>query len=168
MTVIQSTISKIFKKLQPEESRQPQESSDSQRAVAKILELTGCTDLRIDEQRRVYAVKSGKAHWLMFKPDKSRFSVYGTLVMFKTGGRDMSWKNLTPDLCDRLVLESLCGTFFGEFPRGVALIPKAESAAELNMKLDMLDSIYVSHKELGDLFAAPSWLTANFKGEEKR
>lgn len=165
--MIQSIISKIFKKLQPEKSRQPQESSDGQKAVAKILELTGCTDLRIDEQRRVYAVKNGKAHWLMFKPNKDNFSIYGTLVMFKTSGRDMSWKDLTPELCDRLVLESLCGTFFGEFPMGVALIPKVESAAELNMKLDMLDSIYVSHKELGDSFVAPNWLKANFKGQER-
>lgn len=161
---MQSIVSKIFKMLQPEESRQPQDfSSDGQKAIAKLLELTGCTDLRIDEQRRVYAVKNGKAHWLMFKPDKSS-SIYGTLVMFKTGGRDMSWKDLTPELCDRLVLESLCGTFFGEFPRGVACIPKAESVAELNMKLDMLDSIYMSHKELGDSFVAPKWLKSNFKG----
>ena len=159
-----SIFDKLFKMLQPEKSRQPQESSDGQKAVAKLLELTGCTDLRIDEQRRVYAVKNGEAHWLMFKPDKSRFSIYGTLVMFKTGGRDTSWKDLTPELCDRLVLESLCGTFFGEFPGGVACIPKTESVAELNMKLDMLDSIYVSHKELGDSFVAPKWLKSNFKG----
>lgn len=162
-----SILSRVFKKLQPENSRQPQESTDGQKAVAKLLELTGCADLRIDEQRRVYAVKDGKAHWIMFKPDKSRYSIYGTVVMFKTAGRDMSWKDLTPDLCDRLVLESLCGTFFGEFPMGVALIPKAESAAELNLKLDMLDSIYVSHKELGDSFMAPNWLIANFKGEKR-
>ena len=158
-----SIFSKFFKKLQPEKSRQPQESSDGQKTVAKLLELTGCTDLRIDEQRRVYAVKNGKAHLLMFKLDKYS-SIYGTLVMFKTGGRDMSWKDLTPELCDRLVLESLCGTFFGDFPRGVVCIPKAESVAELNMKLDMLGSIYVSHKELGDSFVAPKWLKANFKG----
>ena len=158
-----SIFSKFFKKLQPEKSRQPQESSDGQKTVAKLLELTGCTDLRIDEWRKVYAVKNGKAHWLMFKPDKYS-SIYGTLVMFKTGGRDMSWKDLTPELCDRLVLESLCGTFFGDFPRGVACIPKAESVAELNIKLDMLDSIYVSHKELGDSFVAPKWLKENFKG----
>ena len=158
-----SIFSKFFKKLQPEKSRQPQESGDGQKTVAKLLELTGCTDLRIDEQRRVYVVKNGKAHWLMFKPDKYS-SIYGTLVMFKTGGRDMSWKDLTPELCDRLVLESLCGTFFGDFPEGVACIPKAESVAELNIKLDMLDSIYVSHKELGDSFVAPKWLKANFKG----
>ena len=162
---MRSMMSKIFKKLQLEESRQPQESSDGQKAIAKLLELTGCTDLRIDEQRRVYAVKNGKACWLMFKPDKSRISIYGTVVMFETGGRDMSWEDLTPELCDRLVLESLCGTFFGEFPRGVALIPMAESVAELILKLDMLDSIYVSHKELGDSSAAPNWLKANFKGE---
>lgn len=158
-----SIFDKLFKMLQPEKSRQPQESSDGQKTVAKLLELTGCTDLRIDEQRRVYAVKNGKAHWLMFKPDKSS-SIYGTLVMFKTGGRDMSWKDLTPELCDRLVLESLCGTFFRDFPGGVACIPKAESVAELNIKLDMLDSIYVSHKELGDSFVAPKWLKENFKG----
>lgn len=162
---MKSIFDRFFKKLQPENSRQPQESSDGQKAIAKLLELTGFTDLRIDEQRRVYAVKNGKAHWIMFKPDKSRFSIYGTVVMFKTSGRDVSWKDLTPDLCDRLVLESLCGTFFGEFPRGVALIPEAKSVAELNLKLDMLDSIYVSHKELGDSFVAPNWLKANFKGE---
>lgn len=165
-----SIFESLFKKeLQPENSRQPQDSSsDGQKAIAKMLELVGCTDLRIDEQRQVYFVKNGKAHWVMLKPDKDRISIYGTRVMFKTGGRDMSWKDLTPELCDRLVLESLCGTFFGEFPRGVALIPMAESIPELMLKLDMADSIFVSHKELGSTFVAPNWLKLDFKGEEKR
>lgn len=144
---ILSIFSKFFKKLQPEKSRQPQESSDGQKAVAKLLELAGCTDLRIDEWRKVYAVKNGKAHWLMHKPDKHS-SIYGTTVMFETGGRDMSWKDLTPELCDRLVLESLCGTFFGKFLERVALVPMAESIPELMLKLDLVDSIFISYKEL--------------------
>lgn len=165
-----SIFEKFFKKreLQPEELGQPQESSDGQKAVAKLLELTGCTDLRIDEQRQVYFVKNGKAHWVMLKPDKDRISIYGTRVMFKTGGRDMSWEELTPELCDRLVLESLCGTFFGVFPSGAALIPMAESISELMLKLDLAESIFVSHKELSSTFVAPNWLKANFKSEEKR
>ena len=160
-----SIFESLFKrKLQPENSRQPQDSSsDGQKAIAKLLELTGCTDLRIDEQRQVYFVKNGKAHWVMLKPDKDRITIYGTKVMFKTGGRDMSWKELDPELCDRLVLESLCGTFFGEFPRGVALIPMAESIPELMLKLDMADSIFVSHKELGSTFVAPNWLKLDYK-----
>ena len=163
---MKSIFDRFFKKLQPENSRQPQDSSsDGQKAIAKLLELTGCTDLRIDEQRQVYFVKNGKAHWVMLKPDKDRITIYGTKVMFKTSGRDLSWKDLSPELCDRLVLESLCGTFFGEFPRGVvALIPMADSIAELMLKLDMVDSIFVSHKELGSTFVAPNWLKANFKG----
>lgn len=162
---MQSIVSKIFKMLQPEESRQPQDfSSDGQKAIAKLLEFTGCTDLRIDERRRVYAVKNGKAHWVMFKMDKSSFTIYGTAVMFKTSGRDMSWKDLTPELCDRLVLESLCGTFFGEFPRGVALIPMAESIPELMLKLDLAESIFISYKELGSAFAAaPNWVKLDYK-----
>lgn len=157
---MRSIFERLFKKRQPENSRQPQKSSDGQEAIAKILKMTGCNDLRIDDQRRLYVVKDGKSHWVMFKPDKESFEIFCSEVLFKTNGKNLSWKDLSSELCDRLVLESLCGTFFGHFARKrVVFLPEAKSIAEFILKLDLLESIYVSYTELSDMSFVPNWFT---------
>lgn len=156
---VRSIFERLFKtkKLKPENSRQPQDSSDGQKVIARLLELTSCEDLRIDERRQIYFVKDGKPYWAMLKSDMSPISICETKVWFKTDGIDMSYTNLSPELCDRLVLESLCGTFFGEFSGRVALIPITMSILELAIKLDLIDSIFVPYNELASMVVVPNW-----------
>ena len=151
------SLNRLFKK-QPENFGRPQKPGDGQEAIAKILEMSGCSDLRIDEHHRLYTVKDGKRYWVMFKPNKENCEIFGTEVLFETNGKNLSWKDLSPELCDRLVLESLCGTFFGYFTRKrIVFLPEAKSIAEFILKLDLLESIYISYSTLSDMSFVPNW-----------
>lgn len=161
-----SDIVSIFRrKRQPEDSRQPQifqEAEDARAAVAKILEMSDCHDLRISSCRRVYAMQRGssKKEFLFYKHSSGSFETFETLVMFKTGGEDMSWKDLHPRDLVRLVSESLPCCFFSvpDKQDEIAVIPAASSAAELNLKLDMLESIFITYPDLVHSEGCPNWI----------
>ena len=161
-----SNIVSIFRrKRQPEDSEQPQifqEAEDARAAVAKILEMSDCHDLRISSCRRVYAMRRGSSEkeFLFYKPSAEKLEIFETMVMFKTGGNDMSWRELEPRDLARFVIESLPCCFFtvpGKKWKTV-LIPQASSAAELNLKLDMLESIFITYSDLVHSEGCPNWI----------
>jgi hypothetical protein len=72
----------------------------------------------------------------------------------------MSWRELEPRDLARFVTESLPCCFFAVLGKKwkMALIPQASSAAELNMKLDMLESIFITYPDLVHSEGRPNWI----------
>ena len=144
---------------QPELSRQPQES-DGQKIVAKIIRMSAgkITDIGIDMDKNMFAVlPSGAVEYFFFKLDESPAEVIETKALVSTGGKSVMLRDLQPSDCDRVVLESLAGCFCGQFSRGVLLIPEARSLAELAIKLDMKDDLFVTHADLASMKTMPNW-----------
>lgn len=141
-------LSELFERKSQHTAVQP---SAGQLAIAKLLELTGCCDLRIDKTRRAYAVGGedcGKSY--LYRLNVVLSKSLDAAVCLKCGELaakdDFSWRDLSPEACDELA-ESIAGSFFGKpsklsaddlSVKTVFLVPEARSAAELMMKFDML------------------------------
>lgn len=120
-------------------------------AIVKLLELTGCCDLRLDEAGRAYVVgeeDSCKSYLYSLNVVLSKSLDAAVCLKCKelAAKDDFSWRDLGPEACGELA-ESMAGSFFSKpskFPpddlsaKTVFLVPEARSAAELMMKLDML------------------------------
>lgn len=124
-----------------------EEPSVGQMAIAKILEMAELDDLRITPYKYICAVKNGK-NWWVFSKNISNLMIRKTDVCDFKDDRSISWKDLSPNQCDKLVLESLCGSFVGHFSKGVVAIPNANSLDELMTKLDTKQSIFIAYEDL--------------------
>lgn len=136
--------------------------------ISKILELGGVDDILITPTSNVYVMKGEDKQFLFFKPHSSMRSGYigESMAPSIQVMKDTSWIDLSEEQQTFLVLESLCSSFFSlsrsHHKNKVVFIPSANDVAELGMKLDMLDSIFVDYDWLNRFEGhSPNWLFEN-------
>lgn len=136
--------------------------------ISKILELAGVDDILITPTSNVYVMKGEDTQFLFFIPHSSMRSGYigESMAPSIQVMKDTSWIDLSEEQQTFLVLESLCGSFFSppksHHENKVVFIPPANDVAELGVKLDMLDSIFVDYDWLNHFEGhSPNWLLEN-------
>lgn len=118
-----------------------EEDSAAAKVVKSLLALGGYSDLVIHEDGSICFIgRDGQRCYSYFKPVDAHDQLVENKCLQGDPAREVSWTELDPEELDKLVVESLCGSF-SEIPGSNAKrflrVPLESSIAELGLKLDI-------------------------------